>query len=66
MNDRRRRGAFVVTRVALVAALPALPGTRTPAQANDATLSAEAARSLATDVRASRHSCPGEAVTVTV
>ena len=52
-------------RIALAAALLALPGAGSRAQALDAD-SAEAARSLDADVRAYRRSCPGEAVTVSV
>ncbi len=53
------------TRIALMAALLALPGARSHAQALDAA-SAEAARSLDADVRAYRRNCPGEAITATV
>jgi len=65
VTGRRSRRAPIRTRIALAATLLALPGARSHAQAPDA-LSAEAARSLDADVRASRRSCPGEAITVTV
>ena len=53
-------------RIALSAALLALSGVRAHAQAPDAAVSAEAARSVDADVRAYRRGCPGEAITVTV
>ena len=65
MTGRLSRGAHAGTRIALAAALLALPGARSHAQAPDA-LSVEAARSLDADVRAYRRNCPGEAITVSV
>ena len=51
---------------ALAVLLLVLPSARSHAQAPDAAVSAEAARSLDADVRAYRRGCPGEAINVTV
>ena len=55
----------VRTSIALAAVLLALPSAGARAQARDA-VSAEAARSLDADVRASRLGCPGAAIAVPV